>query len=208
LTYLATDPFTDLRLYVGGDYNANLFISADGGTTYHTVTLPIPSIYTGGPLFVGHIAPDPYHAGHLLTGVTIPFGSAPDHSSWRGGFYSSDDYGEHWQWIEVGHTIQPVSSLVYDPSEPLIVYAGTDGGQTWTVANGLNQGDVSSLATTTDGKRVIIYVGVSGGAINNSVTESSIVAKAVSETRLLGSGVYRYVQDISIHQLFLPLILR
>lgn len=302
---LATDPFVDGRLYEGGSCAGDIFISADGGSTYNTIRLTLPVTYTGLPVCANSIVPDPQRAGHILAGVAIPFG--PQHSTWHGGLYASDDFGENWQWVEVGHSIGPVSALVFDPNNSLIVYAGTDNGellrsedggetwhmvsnytgtqtitaiaihprdsqvifvsgqgdpnaiwmstnggntwtrlanqpttgpvwalrfapttpptlyagtmsdglwrttdngQTWTVANGLAQGNVRSLATATDGERVIVYVGISCGALTGSASNGLNVVRADSETTLLGSGVFRLSTRLLGQRVYLPFVAR
>lgn len=125
---LATDPFIDERLYEGGSCIGDILISPNGGSTYHTVRLTLPVTYTSSSAICANsIVPNPHRAGHILAGVAIPLG--PVHSTWHGGIYVSEDYGEHWQWVEIGHVIRPVTSLVYDPVNSLIVYAGTEGGE-------------------------------------------------------------------------------
>ncbi len=299
---LATDPFIDGRLYEGGSCMGDILISSDGGSTYHTIRLTLPVTYTDSAICANSVVPDPHRPGHILAGVAIPLGT--QHSAWHGGIYVSEDYGEHWEWVEVGHVISPVTSLVYDPNNPLIVYAGTDGGellssgdggvtwhtvsswngthtitaiaihpqnsqvifisgqdpyaiwvstnggntwtglanqpttgpigalrfasttpptlyagtmsdglwrttdngQTWTVANGLAQGNVCSLATTTDGERAIVYVGVSSGALTGSASNALKAAEAGSDTVLLGSGVFRLSTRLLGQHIYLPFV--
>jgi photosystem II stability/assembly factor-like uncharacterized protein len=125
---LATDPFIEGRLYEGGSCMGDILISPDGGSTYHTVRLTLPITYTGlSAICANAIVPDPHRAGHILAGVAIPYG--PVHSTWHGGLYVSEDYGEHWQWVEIGDVIGPVSALVFDPNNSQNVYAGTDKGE-------------------------------------------------------------------------------
>lgn len=301
---VATDPFIDNRLYEGGSCMGDILISPDGGSTYHTVKLTLPITYTGLPVCANSIVPNPHQAGHILAGVDIPLG--PGHSTSHGGIYVSDDYGENWQWVEIGHVISPVTTIVHDPNNPLIVYAGTEGGemlkssdggatwstvstypgthtitaiaihpqdsrvifsvhgdpnaiwvstdggntwtrlanqpttgpiwalrfaltspptlyagtmsdglwrttdngQTWTVANRLARGNVRSLATATDGERVMVYVGVSSGALIGSGSDGLDITRAGSDTTLIGSGVLRLSSRLLSQHVYLPFVIR
>lgn len=302
---LATDPFIDGRLYEGGSCLGDILISSDGGSTYHTIRLTLPVTYTGSAICANSVVPDPHRPGHILAGVAIPRGTR--HSDWHGGIYISENYGEQWEWVEVAHVISPVTTIVYDPNHPLIVYTGTEGGellrsedggatwhtvssytgtqtitaiaihphnsqfifisgredpnaiwastdggntwhrltnqpttgpvwalkfalttpptlyagtmsdglwrttdngQTWSVANGLGRGNVRSLATATDGERVIVYVGVSSGALTGSASNGLNVVQTDSDITLLGSGVFRFSTRLLGQHIYLPLVAR
>jgi len=63
--------------------------------------------------------------------------------------------------------------------------------------------DVPSLASVVTAKRVILYVGTSGGA----VTAEAMSALSGAQD-LLGSGVYRQTRILLTPQVYLPLVLQ
>jgi hypothetical protein len=69
----------------------------------------------------------------------------------------------------------------------------------------MSEGDIESLVTTTDGERVIVYVGITSGAIHKpGVTTAS----AGTDLTLLGSGVYRLTALLPTEWVYLPLALK
>jgi hypothetical protein len=88
------------------------------------------------------------------------------------------------------------------------LWRSTDNGQTWTVANGLGQGNIRSLTTATDGERVIVYVGISSGALTMSATNSPDAAQAGTGITLLGSGVFRLSARLFGQHIYLPFVAR
>jgi photosystem II stability/assembly factor-like uncharacterized protein len=171
---LATDPFIDERLYNGASCGGDILISPDGGLTYETIKLTLPDTYSSSSAFcVTSIVPDSHHPGYILAGVAIPFGS--ERSDWRGGFFASEDYGETWHWVDVGRDISSVATLVFDPNNPLIVYAGTDSGELLRSDDGgaiwhqLNDYDgthtITAIAIHPDNSQIIFVSGQNPNAI-------------------------------------------
>jgi photosystem II stability/assembly factor-like uncharacterized protein len=87
------------------------------------------------------------------------------------GVWLSQDGGQTWQ--SVGLTEFVVTALAIDPTNPTILYAGTqlngvwrsfDGGHSWTDFNsGLSNVFVNALAVNATGTR--IYAGTRGGGV-------------------------------------------
>ncbi len=132
------------------------------------------------------------------------------------GIWFSTDGGANWEYLSQQPTTGPVWSLAFAPVAPYPLYAGTledglwrslDGGQTWAVANGLAQGNIRSLATTSDGERAVVYVGVSSGAVTPAMRRADTVA-AVQVNTLLGSGIFRLSLRALNRQVYLPLLRR
>lgn len=143
---LAADPFTSGRLYAGvnltnGSYAASpLWTSSDSGTTWTATSV------TGK--LVNAIAFDPSTPGTAYAGTQ-------DEQVWK-----TTDAGVTWTDVALpvppvhtggipasAVTAEGVSALVVDPTNPAIVYAGTeisfgtvfkstDGGQSWFAASG------------------------------------------------------------------------
>jgi photosystem II stability/assembly factor-like uncharacterized protein len=142
---LAVDPFISNRIYLGEmeEGSPSVRISEDRGQTWRVVTMTLPSGLANwmGETFA--VAPHPTISGRILAGVTF---FPPDFPGYverpLGGIYLSHDYGESWGQIELGQPISGVTELVYSPSDPQVIYAGTggtgllrseNGGQGWEI---------------------------------------------------------------------------
>ncbi len=132
------------------------------------------------------------------------------------GIWFSTDGGANWESLSQQSTTGPVRSLAFTSVAPYLLYAGMledglwrslDGGQTWAVANGLAQGNTRSLATTNDGERAVVYVGVPSGAVTPTTLRADTVA-AVPVNTLLGSGLFRLSMRALNRQVYLPLLRR
>lgn len=140
---LAVDPFTSTRVYLGSGCPAPCIkIGEGGGSSWHAVTLTVPSNLSGWSGDTFAIAPSPAQPGRLLAGATY-YPPDFDYSVPRrplGGIYASDDYGETWTPLTTSQPISGVVEFAYDPVNPQVVYAATegtgllkstDGGSTW-----------------------------------------------------------------------------
>ncbi|MBN1247697.1 MAG: IPT/TIG domain-containing protein [Anaerolineae bacterium] len=193
------DP-VDPQIVYAGTRGGTLLKSTDGGTTWQP-------LYSWSDLSdIVTIAIHPTNPNMILVGLTesglgIPGG--------ENGIFCSTDGGHSWElagpWVFV---------LAYDAHDPPLLYYGSfshglrrsaDNGQTWEVVAGMSVGSIGALATTSDGERVIVYVGVTGGA----VTQPGLMSlDAGDSTTLLGSGVFRLTTILSPPRLFLPLVVK
>ncbi|MBN2148398.1 MAG: hypothetical protein JW726_13500 [Anaerolineales bacterium] len=131
---LAVDPFDPDQVY------AISHSSNDGGETWHPMIFTLPITYCGWLNDVPVVAPHPSQPGRVLAVVSI---WPEEYSSVIYGLiYATDDYGEHWRWLEGALLPAWTGKLAYDAVDPNLVYAATsgagawksgDGGQTWQV---------------------------------------------------------------------------
>lgn len=176
--------------------------STDGGTTWRA--LP----FTRAGEIADEIAPHPTISGHLIL-------STSDHNNGVG-LYSSQDAGETWTFL----TDRVSSPLVYAPALPPILYGNgavpqnfglvrsTDNGQTWELIEGAPI--PTSLATATDGERVILYIGSAGSLASQADMQQTVMLSnaALEQSSILGGGVYRMTTRLPNHWVYLPLMLR
>jgi hypothetical protein len=141
---IATDPFTDGKVFIAdGDASwpraPTLRVSTNHGLTSTQYTLTLPPAYSGKSAGVGAILPDPIIHDRLLAGVCLD--DVGLHIYGPGLIYASTDGGATWIQQTTPAGITCISSLVFDPKDPDVVYAGstgtgllrsTDRGATWT----------------------------------------------------------------------------
>jgi len=147
---MVIDPFTHTRIYAG-EY-AKLDIGENGGTVWHQAPVTAPAQYeTCCGVTIRALLANPALPGHLVMGVGFTDPHVPNHWWIAGGIYTSTDYGETWNWVNLGYEITGVVALAYDPANPLVLYAGmnsgigegiaipvvksSDGGNTWQVSS-------------------------------------------------------------------------
>ena len=133
------------------------------------------------------------------------------------GMYVSDDAGETWTFL----TSQSGGQLLFTPTFPHIFYStggeaqlrrSFDDGQTWEDVTDAPR--PLSLATGTDGERVVLYIGSPGGVIqteSQAETQTSLFSNTIfggGVYRLLGGGVYRLTSLLPTEFVYLPSIMR
>lgn len=111
--HLAVDPLSPSRLYVGG---AGVSRSDDEGATWTLLGVPDGTPY-----------PHPTAPG------TVFFASSDES---HGGLWRSTDYGQTWLTITAGLTDTRVTALALDPTDPITMYVGTEGGNLFLSADG------------------------------------------------------------------------
>ncbi len=143
---IVVDPITPTRVYAdyaGGAWGNGVMISEDGGEIWRQVLIQPPSQYPTHTLEPDVLIAPPASPGHLILGVTF-LDLSTHYNPIAGGFYTSDDFGETWSYVELGYEIGPVFDLAYDPENPAVIYAATsasrvlkssDGGATWQPRN-------------------------------------------------------------------------
>lgn len=178
----SVDPNNSSVLYVG--VAGGLYKSADAGQTWTSLSdnvsaLPDKTSFGGSGALVTAIAVDPRTPGTMFAGT------------WGPGIFKSTDGGKTWSPVNVGFpsTITtggfsglPVSTLVFDPTNSSVVYAGffdgggvyktVDGGRNWTAQNsGLSTNALSVFSIAIDpGTPQTIYVGTLGPGAYKSTT--------------------------------------
>ena len=153
------DPEDPNTLYVSLDQNGGLYKTTDGGANWQRLPLDYESIW-----FVEIGPHDPQ---------TI-FASVP-YLETEGGLYRSLDGGASWELIFVNTF---VSGIVFDPTNPLVIYVSTkdtfentkgdgvfrsmDGGETWSSINeGLSHLSIFSIGIDPNDPS-IIFIGSEG----------------------------------------------
>jgi photosystem II stability/assembly factor-like uncharacterized protein len=152
------DPSNPNRLYVGK--NSEVCATEDDGVTWTCSTPDLPLSYAdccGLELMTLLGLQQP---GRLIMGVGFVDHTTTQFGFVGGGIYISTDYGESWQYVDVGEQIAPVTVLAADPSNSATIYAGTDnrtedsgtgvwksedGGETWSLS-GLSDKRVTGIA--------------------------------------------------------------
>jgi photosystem II stability/assembly factor-like uncharacterized protein len=129
------------------------------------------------------------------------------------GIYRSTDGGDSWQLtsgLDDREELK-VPDIVYDPGNPLVVYAAThgglrisfNGGLSWQVYPGvMGQLPITALAVSYDEEGTHLYVGTVGGTIVGQMDALC----AVQEESVMGAGVY--VRHSRWYLVYLPLIVR
>ncbi len=81
-------------------------------------------------------APHPLVSGRILAGVTLYPNDPGDPQT--GGIFTSDDYGETWQyrWPPSTGSLSKVKMVAFDSVDTDLIYAGTGGSGLWTSTNG------------------------------------------------------------------------
>lgn len=125
LTVHPTDPN---QVWVGTERNGVLY-TADGGTTWSRYRYGLRHIGTAGYTEIWNMdisASDPTKL--LIAGNDSPGPLAGDYPSNTAGIYRSTDGGQKWMRKNCGLTNGQVSSIVFDPANPNIAYAGGRSG--------------------------------------------------------------------------------
>lgn len=206
ISALAIDPNNSMTIYAGeGSHSGTMFKTSDGGSHWNTLT-------TGQREAVSALVIDT-HAPKTLY-VSSSAKAALDPYCLTGDIFKSTDGGNTWGKLLDGWG---VTSLIMDPGNSMIVYAGeicnyylggvaktTDGGATWQDASG---GLTNFLVTDLDISRsnpLILYAGTqqgvfettdSGGhwgSVNNGLTDLSITKIAVhpKDSNIIYTGTY------------------
>lgn len=125
LTVHPTDP---QKVWVGTERNGVLY-TADGGTTWSRYRYGIRHISTAGYTEMWNMdisVVDPTKL--LIAGNDSPGPLAGDYPSNTAGIYRSTDSGQTWTRKNCGLTNAQVSSIVFDPANSNIAYAGGRSG--------------------------------------------------------------------------------
>ena len=146
---LAVDHNIPARVYMGDQDSGQmrLQISEDAGDTWHEVTTTLPVRWSGWKADILEIAPHPNIPGAILAGARfLKSYSQADADTEHGAIYTSNDYGEHWEYAGPTQPISAVVELAYDAIDTNLVYAATKGTGLWkSVDGGASWGEVTSF---------------------------------------------------------------
>jgi photosystem II stability/assembly factor-like uncharacterized protein len=169
---------------------SGLYRSTDSGETWSPIAANEPGLNE-----VYHLAVEPV-GGHRIfaKGARV--------------WYLSTDHGESWTEISPYGSAEDVvwtaGSTLYVATNYGLVRS-VNGGDSWSPATGaLGQVPGYSLATVTDTDRVFLYVGTTGGRVQET---GSLAQGIAAGEDLVNAGVYRYTTRL-LKKLYLPLILR
>lgn len=147
---------TDPRTAFAAAKQDGLLATTDGGETWEEIPTG-----AGTHTLTLSIAVDQLEPRHMLAGFS------------PGGIRSSDDGGTTWTSATGFFPESAIGAIVFDPTDPTIVYASdlfsgvyrsADGGRSWTAINeGLRTRAVAALAITSDGNH--LYAGTLGEGV-------------------------------------------
>lgn len=202
-------PSDDQKIYLGTGgimsegFGEGIWRSRDGGQNWEHPGWDLPA---NGVL---SLAVHPDNADILLAGI------------WEGpndgyGIYRSDDGGDTWQSTEglIDWDELKVTDIVYDPSDPNIVYAGThlglrisfNGGYNWSPYPGsMGSLAITALAIDEVNGENYVYIGTVGGVISLTIENQSALIMDTDLTEVIGGGIY--VDRIRWYRQFLPFVI-
>jgi photosystem II stability/assembly factor-like uncharacterized protein len=173
---IAVDPVSTDVVYLGGTFG-NIHKSTDSGGSWTKIYNSYPG-YNGA---ARSIVIDPGNTNIVYASKARAGQGGYTHSNPRG-IFKSVDAGATWNEFNTGLTNLDVRTLIIDPSNTNILYAGTvgsgvfktvNGAASWSASNsGLTNLDVRILALDVNNTDVI-YAGTNGGGIFKSIDSGS-----------------------------------
>ena len=164
---IVIDPSNSQTVYAAT--NRGVLKTTDGGASWVVVNSGLGGPFGSSFITVNALVIDPANPSTIYAGIAAP----------SGGVYKTTNGGASWSAASNGLTVPPlnfvptISALLLDPTNPLVVYAGTtgsgvfkstDGGLNWTPASsGLSSRLVGALAAR-GGSPTAILVGENVGA--------------------------------------------
>ena len=162
ITALAMDGTPGGSVYAGTSRNG-VSLSPDGGTTWYSASVGLPSNATVNALIVDPLDPDTLYAGTEDSGV-----------------YASIDGAKHWG--SAGLAGESVDALLIVPGSPQLLVAGTrqnvlgseDEGGTWTEMSKGLPNPTATGALAYDGQDELLYAGGDFGVFVMSLNDSML----------------------------------
>lgn len=146
---LAIDPSITSHIYMGGQGSGflKLKISENAGDTWQEITDTLPAKWSGWNADILDMAPHPKLSGKIFAGSRVIRSYAlKDAETELGAIFTSEDYGEQWEYIGPSQPISGVVEIAFDAEDPDLVYAATRGTGLWKSADGgENWGEVTTF---------------------------------------------------------------
>jgi photosystem II stability/assembly factor-like uncharacterized protein len=117
LTTIHESPLKFGLLYVGSD-DGLVHVSKDGGNSWTNISEGLPA-----QMWVARIQASQHHEATVYVAL-----NAYRWDNFQAMVYKSIDYGKTWQAIGTDLPLEPVNVIKEDPSQPNILYVGTDHG--------------------------------------------------------------------------------
>jgi len=127
LTVIEESPFTFGKLYVGSD-DGMIYRTDDGGVNWKLITNGLPS-----EQWVSSIYASTHQQGRVYMSLNS---YRSDH--FNAYIYASEDSGSNWNLISASLPLGAVNSVIEDPMNEEILYAGTDNGAYVSFDRGLS----------------------------------------------------------------------
>ena len=120
---VAVDPRNSSVVYVGAG-DGGVYKSTNGGASWTSITGSLPANRQ-----VQTIAIDPVDTSNVYIGMEANVNLG------KGGVFVTRNSGASWSNLANGLTVNDVTSLIFDPLVPSIIYAGTRGGGVFISTN-------------------------------------------------------------------------
>lgn len=167
---LAIDPKTPTTVYAG-TFGNRVFKSTDAGQHWRPASTGFADD-TALSLAIDPLNPATLYSGTTNSGTTTSSSRTPTAAFFPGrGVFKSSNGAEAWAAANPGLPPAIVTAVALAPSNPAVLYAGTNvagvfkttnGGLSWTAANaGINSSDISDVVVDPDNPNVV-YVGIEG----------------------------------------------
>jgi photosystem II stability/assembly factor-like uncharacterized protein len=196
----------DSDLIYAATNGTGLWKSTDGGQSWQRT--PDPSGFADISLVAAH--------PNIASAVYVH--ASEEGSEDNGGLFVSYDAGETWTHL----TWQAGSQLLFVPTHPPTLLTGCgwgdefgggvcqsrDDGETWSQVAGISF--ATAMAASTDGERVMTYIGTPGGMVSGGGSQTVNLMRSAAtneEYSAIGAGVYRLTTVLPTNWVYLPLVL-
>jgi len=145
LTSLSESPTQEGLIYTGGD-DGFIHVTRNDGATWTRIDGDLPK------LWVSRVEASGHRSGTVYVSMT---GYREDDSSAY--LFASDDFGESWTSISPGLPMESVNVVREDPTDPDILYVGTDLGVYVSLDRGSSWHSLSATLPTTPVHDLVVH---------------------------------------------------